>query len=430
VTSLDGTDSETITVNIAGKNDTATITGDAAGSVGEDATTTDSGTVSVADVDTGEAKFQAPTTASLAGTYGDFTFDADTGDWTYALRNADANVQALTANASVQDSLTVTSLDGTDSETITVNIAGANEPNGGTAEDDLVYVSNNTSSIKVSFDALLGNDTIVGSGDIVSATLVQAGNITSALTVDTTNRYIGFDNNGTTSTSAIIEYTLTGGSTGQVTVSTLLTTGAGNAVTLSGTYAASYIDLKNGDDTALSSTSSTAYDVFIGGAGNDTLTGGTGPDTLIGDGGNDTLYGGAGNDRLSGGVGNDILSGGLGVDTFVFNSALNGSTNVDHITEFDASTDLIWLSKTVFSGLATAGSAGGTTLDSADYAEVGTGGAAANIGSAHIVYDVNTGNLYYDSDGGDSTSGRTLFAILDNKPALADMDASDFKVGT
>ena len=85
----------------------------------------DSGNLNVKDVDTGEAVFQAP--SSLLGAYGNFTFDSATGAWTYTLANDAANVQALNDKVTVQDSLTVFSSDGTASETITVDITGAND---------------------------------------------------------------------------------------------------------------------------------------------------------------------------------------------------------------------------------------------------------------------------------------------------------------
>ena len=126
VQSVDGTDSEAITVTITGANDGATISGTATGSLTEDgATTVASGTLSVSDVDTGEAAFRTP--ASLAGTYGTFTFNATTGAWTYELDNSKASVQALKDGVTVTDTLTVQSVDGTDSEAITVTITGAND---------------------------------------------------------------------------------------------------------------------------------------------------------------------------------------------------------------------------------------------------------------------------------------------------------------
>jgi VCBS repeat-containing protein len=125
VSSFDGTASQTIDVAITGANDAASISGTAAGAVAEDGAAAAGATLAVADVDSGEAGFQQP--ASLAGAYGDFSFDAATGAWTYMLRNGDANVQALGASALVHDTLVVTSLDGTASQTIDVAIAGAND---------------------------------------------------------------------------------------------------------------------------------------------------------------------------------------------------------------------------------------------------------------------------------------------------------------
>ncbi|WP_420474552.1 VCBS domain-containing protein [Noviherbaspirillum sp. ST9] len=126
VTSLDGTDSEIIRVNVAGTNDIATFGGDTTGSVAEDGIGTASGTLSTSDTDAGETGFGS--VGNLEGTYGTFTFDATNGAWTYNLRNGDANVQALTGADTKFDELVITSLDGSAYETIRVSIAGADEP--------------------------------------------------------------------------------------------------------------------------------------------------------------------------------------------------------------------------------------------------------------------------------------------------------------
>jgi VCBS repeat-containing protein len=84
-----------------------------------------SGKLLVADVDTGEAKFQAPNT--VIGTYGDFTFNSNSGAWTYKLRDADANVQALKTGQTVTDTLHVVSFDGTAGNDVIVGIAGSND---------------------------------------------------------------------------------------------------------------------------------------------------------------------------------------------------------------------------------------------------------------------------------------------------------------
>ena len=124
-----------ITVTIIGTNDNATISaasggdydvveagGAANGTAGDPNA---SGDLQIVDVDAGEAKFQMP--ASLEGTYGTFTFDADNGAWTYALDNTRAATQALNAGDPVTDTLTVSSFDGTDDFDIVVNITGAND---------------------------------------------------------------------------------------------------------------------------------------------------------------------------------------------------------------------------------------------------------------------------------------------------------------
>ncbi|MEM5433599.1 VCBS domain-containing protein, partial [Cupriavidus oxalaticus] len=135
VVSADQTAQQTITVNITGANDHATITASAS----EDASVAEaggvangtagdafaSGTLTVSDVDTGEAHFAAVPPDSLAGHYGTFTFDSNTGAWTYTLDNSKAD--ALTAGQQVSDSLTVVSADQTAQQTITVNITGAND---------------------------------------------------------------------------------------------------------------------------------------------------------------------------------------------------------------------------------------------------------------------------------------------------------------
>lgn len=127
VTSFDGTASKTVNVTVVGTNDVATFSGSASGNVAEDGVLSAGGTLTVSDVDTGEAAFQAAAAEALHGAYGDFTFDAATGAWGYTLRNGDANVQALNGGASVSDTLVVASLDGT-TKNIVVNIAGQDEP--------------------------------------------------------------------------------------------------------------------------------------------------------------------------------------------------------------------------------------------------------------------------------------------------------------
>ncbi|MDQ2141342.1 VCBS domain-containing protein, partial [Alcaligenaceae bacterium B3P038] len=122
VTSADGTVSQ-VTVTVIGTNDAAVIAGQGTGTVTEDQITTASGTLTVTDVDAGQATFTAQT--ATAGTYGSFSIGTD-GAWTYTLNNTSANVQALAQGEQRQEIFTVTSADGTVSQ-VTVTVVGTND---------------------------------------------------------------------------------------------------------------------------------------------------------------------------------------------------------------------------------------------------------------------------------------------------------------
>src|SRR5690606_3132036 len=117
-----------------GANDTAAITGTNTGALIEDhPTTVASGTLTVTDVDgkvifsTNENYFAAVLPTALNGSYGVFTFNENTGAWTYTLDTANPAVQALALGQQITDTLMVSSLDGTASETITITITGTND---------------------------------------------------------------------------------------------------------------------------------------------------------------------------------------------------------------------------------------------------------------------------------------------------------------
>ena len=128
------TDAKTFMVNLNGVNDIANITvtpsGDynvtEAGAAGAGDPTA-SGDLDVSDRDFADVGFSTPAPAALQGVYGTFTFNAATGAWSYTLNNLDPDTEALGSTDNVTDTLTVLSADGTDSETITVHIAGAND---------------------------------------------------------------------------------------------------------------------------------------------------------------------------------------------------------------------------------------------------------------------------------------------------------------
>jgi serralysin len=176
-------------------------------------------------------------------------------------------------------------------------------------------------------------------------------------------------------------------------------------------------------------------DLLDGGAGNDKMFGGLGDDIFLVDSKNDTaveyagqgldtvrttfnsyqlageierlefagsgafvgygnvldniIVGGAGADLLNGGLGNDTLTGGAGADRFGFNSAL-GPKNSDTITDFSVAEDKIQLENAIFTALKSAGTLAAGAFNT---------GAAATQADDRIIYDSNSGALFYDADG-------------------------------
>lgn len=153
-----------------------------------------------------------------------------------------------------------------------------------------------------------------------------------------------------------------------------------------------------------------------GNARSNSISGNDNDNILRGLAGNDVLSGGSGNDILNGGAGADTLSGGSGADIFVFDSVLNASTNTDSIIDFSALDDTLHLDRTIFTKLAQG------FLNSDLFLSDST--AAALDSNDYILYNTQSGVLWYDKDGNGS-SVAVQFAILETKPEIS---ASDFFV--
>lgn len=126
------------------------------------------------------------------------------------------------------------------------------------------------------------------------------------------------------------------------------------------------------------------------------------------------LHGGAGADTLAGGLGSDYLTGGEGNDVFVMNTRGSG-TNIDRIVDFEHLGDVIALDSSIFDTLGAPGA-----LDAAAFHS----GVAAADGDDRLVYNAQSGALYFDADGSGAGSA-VLFAILTGLPTLS---AADFLV--
>ncbi|MGV1046086.1 peroxidase family protein [Limnohabitans sp.] len=168
----------------------------------------------------------------------------------------------------------------------------------------------------------------------------------------------------------------------------------------------------NGPAAALNQTGTNAANTMTGDTGNDTLSGGRGNDTIDGGAGNDVLNGGRDTDVITGGLGNDVLTGGTGADAFIFNSVLNGTTNVDNITDFTAVDDTIRLENAIFTALTATG------VLNTNFLRLGT---AAVDNNDFIIYDANSGNLWYDADA-NGVGAQVLFATLANQETLTRND--------
>lgn len=172
------------------------------------------------------------------------------------------------------------------------------------------------------------------------------------------------------------------------------------------------------DDRAIFEKILSKSDTFLLSDHADTAYGGGGNDMMMGKGGNDVLDGGTGDDILVGGAGNDDLRGDSGRDTFVFDAALNSRTNVDVIRDFDVRFDRIQLDPSVFTSLKERGEL------LASHFRASTSGLPADR-TDYILYETDTGKLFYDADGSGKKYGAVQIALLAGKPKLT---ADDFIV--
>jgi hypothetical protein len=144
-----------------------------------------------------------------------------------------------------------------------------------------------------------------------------------------------------------------------------------------------------------------------------TITGTSEADGLRGTPGNDLIDGQGGDDVIWAKNGSDVVSGGAGQDNFVFDTK-PGSSNVDTILDFNPDDDIIRLNDSMFTALHEGKLA-------ADNFVIGD---EAKDSDDYIIYNDQTGALFYDADGSGSAAA-TQFAVIDN---LAKIAASHFMV--
>jgi Ca2+-binding RTX toxin-like protein len=155
--------------------------------------------------------------------------------------------------------------------------------------------------------------------------------------------------------------------------------------------------------------------MLLGGSGKDTIDGGRGNDTIYGGSHKDSIKGYKGDDVIHGGTGKDTIEGGAGKDKFVFDTALSAS-NVDTIKDFEHNVDKIVLDADIFAAI-------GSSLSSGEFRKNDTG--HAQDSTDKLIYETDTGKLYYDADGNGS-GARVIVARFD--PHTTTLSYHDFEI--
>ncbi len=149
------------------------------------------------------------------------------------------------------------------------------------------------------------------------------------------------------------------------------------------------------------------------GAGAIDLTGNNLGQVIIGNAGANKIGGLGGNDMIFGLEGNDVLTGGTGADVFFFNTILNAASNLDTIADFNVVDDTIRLVHTTFTTL------GLGALPAAAFWSSTAG--TAHDDSDRVVYDTDSGGLFYDADG-NGAGAAIQFATVGIDLALTSAD--------
>lgn len=141
----------------------------------------------------------------------------------------------------------------------------------------------------------------------------------------------------------------------------------------------------------------------------DTLTGNDRANILRGMAGNDRLDGNAGDDVLVSDAGNETMTGDAGADAFLFAAAANRKANFDTITDFSVADDSLWFDRAVFglTGTGPVTSISGFDIQAIDASEFQAGETAtAGTADVRLIYETDTGILWYDADG--NLSGKAV----------------------
>ncbi|UVO51672.1 tandem-95 repeat protein [Sphingomonas sp. SUN019] len=405
ITDLAGlTSSATVTMTIVGANDAPVNLALAGGAVNENAAGgTVVGTLSASDPDSGDT-----IRYSLTGTGGGrFVVDAITG----VISVAAGALIDFEATPSITVTARATDASGAFVESAyAIAVNNLPEPKSWTG-DNGVNIFTAPSNDLWTINGLGGNDVLTGnaSADTINGgsgndTLDGAGGA-DTLIGGTGNDIYFVDNAG----DQVTENTGEGADTVNASIDYVLGSAVEN-LNLTG-----LADLNaTGNDLTNTINGNDGANIIRGGLGGDLLNGNGGADQLYGQDGGDFLQGGDGADLLVGGAGGDELTGGAGADTFLFDS-LTTSADRDKLRDFTPGQDVMAFSRAVFAALG--GQPAGTLA-----ANQFVNGTQALTADHHFIYQVATGNLWYDPDGVGGVA-QIQIGLLSTRPTLT---AADF----
>jgi VCBS repeat-containing protein len=241
-------------------------------------------------------------------------------------------MSSFTLKVQVTDSAGLTS-----SNDVTIAVTNVNEAP--VAKADSITIDEDATSANL-WSLLLGNDSDVDAGDILSIKAVGTGGTLSSLLFDPETKSLRYVADNDAFDALAPGAIATDSFTYTVTDKAGLTSTASVNVTVTGIADGISKIGGNGADTL---TGTAGEDRLSGDNGDDRLFGVDGHDRLDGGRGSDQLFGGRGNDLLIGGLGDDTLEGGAGRDSFVL-SARGGN---DVVLDFDVAND-----KLLFDGTA------------------------------------------------------------------------------
>ncbi|MBD3884897.1 hypothetical protein IFO70_24485 [Phormidium tenue FACHB-886] len=258
-----------------------------------------------------------------------------------------------------------------------------------------------------------GNDQLLGetgndvlSGEAGSDTLTGGNGDDSYLVIDAEDAVVEQPNQGDDTVLTILNFTLGNSLENLTLVGSEAVVGVGNSLD-------NRIEVGDQKSTLAASLTDFSPEELIV---NNIISGAGGDDLIRAGAGDDRLDGGEGNDTLAGGKDNDTLTGDAGIDRFLLGSfEFSGSSeegDTDTITDFNAAQgDKLYLSTQNFSTLPTG-------AISPERFVLGT---SATTPQQRLVYNLLTGELFFDKDGS-GAEPQAKIVTFTNRPALITSD--------